>query len=314
MRNEKSKNPSPASAYARAGEILSLRENRLTLIEGLILLFVLAPFHITVKTVYELMLALWIPEGSTLLFVGVTVAYGVLTAALLIFLTLPVLLGFVHMAGEMVRGGRVPLVTMFHPFSSGRCYSDTLYLSSTLFARIGLAVLLVSLCRQFMFLYVEETLAVQLLSGFTAILLIVGVLLLSLRRFPTVARLDACDGDDEGVLSVPTKREAFGYGFSFFISYIPWLLLGILTLGILLLWDTLPRMAVAYFCYAEEIDEICREELETTEMQTEDAMWVPVEEAVAEQTAQPEETGIDEVASPEPEMNNMIQSEEDKHE
>ena len=295
MRNKTGKNPSPAAAFARAGEILSRRENRLTLIEGLILLVILVPFHTTLHTLYRLAVAIWVPEDATLLFVGVSTAYGFLTAALLVFLSVPAVLGYVHMAGEMARGEQVPLITMFYPFSSGRRYSNALYLSSLLFGRIGLAVIALIACRDLLFFCVGETLAVRALSGLAMVVVIVVVCLLSLRHFTLTAKLDSISNDAEAEAFIPEKRDAFRYGFAFFISYVPWLLLGLLTIGILTLWDTLPRMAVAYFCYTEEIDGICRTEAEA-------GMNHP-EEALAE-AVEPRELNT----------NNMIQSEEDTNE
>lgn len=314
MRSEIQQKPSPAAAYARAGEILSRRENRLTLIEGLILLFVLLPFHLTIKSVYDLALALWIPENSIPWLVGASTVYGLLTAALLVFLTFPAILGFIHMAGEMVRGeDRVPLITMFYPFSSGTRYSDILYSSSLLFGRVGIAPIVLNTCRQLVFYYAGDTLLTRILTGLGAILIIAGVLLWSLRHFSLTAKLDAvCEKEEPVFISVGGL--AFRNGFAFFISYVPWLLLGTVTLGILILWDTLPRMAVAYFCYVEEIDELDRADMEAAELAAEDAMWVPAEELATEVAEPSEEADSAETASPEPQTNNMIQSEEDQNE
>ena len=46
------------------------------------------------------------------------------------------------------------------------------------------------------------------------------------------------------------------YGCVFFIGFLPWLLLGICTLGLLLLWDTLPRMLITYFRYSDAINQM----------------------------------------------------------
>ena len=44
------------------------------------------------------------------------------------------------------------------------------------------------------------------------------------------------------------------FSLRFIISFLPSILLGILTLGIYLVWETLPKMAISYFCYVGQID------------------------------------------------------------
>ena len=81
--------------------------------------------------------------------------------------------------------------------------------------------------------------------------LTVGVALL-IGWFPTVAVALAKPGQ----LSSQIRREAsclrkeFPFaGFYFFFGFLPLLCLGVLTVGILLLADVLPRMCVGYFQY-----------------------------------------------------------------
>lgn len=315
MTGEKRRTPGPMGAYTDAGRILALRENRLTLIEGLLLLTVLVPLHLILQSVYEMILALWIPADAILPTLVAIAVYGFLMATVLIFLTIPAILGFLHMASEMARGRETPLVEMFTPFSSGRHYADALYLSSWHFCRLGIWVFLARFCSRTILLLMGETLLAQLLSGFLTILVLLVCFLLSLGRFSYTARFETYAADSEQMQGSLSRRTAFRGGFSFFVSFLPWLLLGVLTLGILLLWDTLPRMAVAYFRYASQMEKMRAEEtLPALQIEpvAEETLQNSDAEAAEEQPAdaQPEA----ETAPPTPETNIMTQSEEDKNE
>lgn len=50
------------------------------------------------------------------------------------------------------------------------------------------------------------------------------------------------------------KWRGFACSNRFELHFFLWFILGLLTFGILLVWDTLPRMALIYFGYAEEME------------------------------------------------------------
>lgn len=74
------------------------------------------------------------------------------------------------------------------------------------------------------------------------------------RRFHVVAVVLRKDMSLREAKRMTKKWRGFACSNRFELHFFLWFILGLLTFGILLVWDTLPRMALIYFGYAEEME------------------------------------------------------------
>lgn len=74
------------------------------------------------------------------------------------------------------------------------------------------------------------------------------------RRFHVVAVALRKDVSLREAKRMTKKWRGFACSNRFELHFALWWLLGFLTVGILLVWDTIPRMALVYFGYAEEME------------------------------------------------------------
>lgn len=260
MQNKKIGTPDFSRAWREAGAILASRGNRLILIESVILLLVSVSLYIMLYNVFFTAFAPWVWGEDAVLSVFLQVLYGVAVAALTLFVTLPSVVGGFMLAGEMERGREVMLADLFAPFSSAKRYGRALRLSWGAFWRFGLIVLAVALTLLVgKSLFPEEDPAlVGLVCGLLAVIEVIVGLMLCTRRFAVMAvalygeiPLSHARNAAENMARMCRRG-----GAVFFFSVVPWALLGLLTVGILLLWDTLPRMLIAYFRYCRQMNDM----------------------------------------------------------
>lgn len=257
LKQSRLSSPDFARAYREAGSILAERGNRLMLIEAIIVLLTEVSLYIMLHNVFFTALEAWIFGENQPVSVALHVLYGVLVSALVLFVTLPSLVGLFFLAGNMERGREVVLADLFSPFSSAKQYGRALRLSWGIFLRLGLTAAAVALtCGAALYWFAGNVLA-GIVCGF----LVLGEICLGLfwcaRTFPlmAVAVYDETPIGQAREIARSMTRMCRG-GTVFFFGWIPWILLGILTVGILLLWDTLPRMTVAYFRYCRQMNDM----------------------------------------------------------
>ena len=254
MKTEKPKIPRFSDLSARAGKILARGETRLTLIEALavmmvqmMLLVVLTQTAMTVEAGlgpvdsarYErwadLVILLWF---AALFLVG-------------LFLSVPLWIGFLQMAARAADGEEIVLAMLFEPFSSRRSYRRALGLEWMLLWRTLLLILVVGITG-------------IIATGGGLVLLLIGIVLmigegilfgcLYARRFHVGAVVLRKGISIREAKRMTKKWRGLACDCRFELCLCPWLLLGLLTVGILTVWDTLPRMALVYFGYAEEME------------------------------------------------------------
>ena len=240
----KSKNARRAHLFdvrAQAGAILAEEGNRLLLIEALILCLPLVMLHLFLDAVFYVLSAI-LPQIPSPIFEWVGFGVSVL---LLLCVTRPALLGVFGIAARLERGKRVVLTDLFLPFSSRAGYARALAASVRLTPVFVLVDLLLQgsayLSASLLPAGLPATAANVTLS---ALALLLGLVLL-LRRFDLPARAYAEESGTSagGVRRMCRTRDAF----AFLWGYLPRILLGILTLGVLLLIDVIPQMLLAYF-------------------------------------------------------------------
>ena len=247
--------PSVSDARQSAGDVLAVRENRLLLIEALMVLLVLVSLYITVFKTFALLATPILSGDNVWLSSAMLLLYVLLLLALTLFLTLPSVVGFFLLAGAIERGEDVTLSLLFSPFASRRQYARALRLSWGALWKFGLFVLAVILTPQISSSLFAGSIVADLICGVIVLVeLAVGILLIS-RYFPVMAQISFENLSVREARMLVRKGYPCGIGIVFGFSFLPWILLGVLTFGVLLLWDVLPRMAVAYFRYCRLIRE-----------------------------------------------------------
>ena len=253
-----------------SAETLARDGNRLQLVMAIMILLVAVLLYAVLQYAsYLLAGALGERFGEETSFVILGV-YQILWIAVTLFLVLPSVMGFYDLAGRMSRGEDTVLADMLSPFSERKRYARALSLSWGVLWRIGLAILAIVITVYAMAWISEDAWGLGLLL----IALIVMEVLLglrALRRFFWMPYLVL----EEGMSAKTARREIrtmkargkraeriFGRGWFW------WLVLGFLSVGLLLLWEVLPRMTVAYFDYCRE----ARKNEEEKTIRTEDSI------------------------------------------
>ncbi len=233
--------PSPFSSLSRAGELLTVDGRRIVLVEALLLCLPTVGAYVLLGKLYAFLCTLPILVFWEL--VLLTSGYVLLLCALTLFLALPQAYGFLQMC-RAVSHNRTPLpIELFAGFGDGRSYRQMLRLSWRAFWRmlclagaVALTMLLVS--------YIPSPLIAWLVCTLCIIAECILYLWLVLRGFGAAASV--LEGAD---FPVPNRKG----GARFALACLPHVLLGLLTLGIYLLWDVLPRIGVAYFGYCRQL-------------------------------------------------------------
>lgn len=258
MPKQRVRAPSFRHAYTEAGDVLSKNGRRLVLIEAWMISLILLPLYVLTYMTLDLILCVPFLESPSWLLLYQGDLYGMLAGAITLFLTVPLLLGIFLMASRAERGEDIALFELFAPFSTRAAYRRCLGLSFGFCWRVGLLVWTVSLTYRI----TEALFSGSVPAGVICALLIlceitVGLSLLLRSFFVLFAATQKpmCACSDPRAEGFRMGRTCYAGGTVFTICMVPRLLLGLLTVGILLLADTLPRMCVAYFRYCRYINE-----------------------------------------------------------
>lgn len=240
--------PNCASIRSRSSEILAQSGNRLVLIESICLCFLVIPIY------YAFYIACAV-LSATLAAVPMMVwewLWGAILFFMTLFVTLPLVLGVLGIARAMEQGKAVVLPDVFASFTSRKRYGRVLWCSWSFLwlpAVIGFAMwasfALVDT------LIVNSSLATLLYVAVGFLEGCLGLALLLL-RFGKIAMLFDCESKAPKKIK-PTLRLLFGVRF--YASYFLRILLGILSIGILLLMDVIPEMLISYFQYCKMIND-----------------------------------------------------------
>ena len=171
---------------------------------------------------------------------------------LLLTAILPLLWGVLQLAGQVERGASPVLADVFSPFTDKESYRRAVWLSFGLLWRALGTLGITLLTYEALLRYAGGSLLWGTVGGILIVLeLTLGVALL-IGWFPTaaVALWERELSPAEIRVQASRMRRAHPFaGFYFFFGFLPWICLGILTVGIFLLADVLPRMSVGYFRY-----------------------------------------------------------------
>ena len=233
-----------------AGVILFRRSNRLKLVEGLLFCATVFLFALLLQ---EACLQMAARLAKTMAGVRLFTLTGkLLFWGLLLFVFAPLCLGLLRMAARMANDEEVFLPDLFGPFSGGKAFGATL---ATLFPFYWKAFAFSSLPNiLFAVLKICFGKPLWLILTGTVVLIVLGIvwLLLALRGFVRLSFL--IQWRMPLLASGRANRQIAGKSFSgggfWWICYLPRILLGFLTVGILLIADVIPRMLISYFRYA----------------------------------------------------------------
>ena len=236
-----------------SGEILSRYANRLKLIEAILICATTVLLYVMLDQVYQLVLVPFVDadgaDGGYQASYIAQIVYAVFRNALTLFFTLPLFTGALHMASRMEAGEEVFLNEIFHPFSSARAYGRALSASWSVFWRVFLLTAVEYLLFALFFVAFESTFPILCLP---VVLLMLGALLIWIRFalggfFCPYAVLV---GNGERM-----RPYAVSVGWHYWVGFAPQILLSLLTVGVLLLLDVLPRMLVSYFRVCRKLNE-----------------------------------------------------------
>lgn len=254
--------PTADDAARAASEVLSCRGNRLRLVEALLLTILMCSSYAVIDGT-AFVAAQMLPK-TPLFSVLIPVAQYAAWLLLSLFVILPLVIGLFRMAYRMEQNRETVLAELFHSFGTSRDYGRALGLS---FGFTWRAVLLAIVIGGTYWLAERLHLPLPAIVG-VAVLLVaefaVGVFLMS-RSFYTLAfslrepnaSLSQCRRGSARVARAFRLR-----GVGFLLHFLPQLLLGLLTFGILLLMHTLPSLLLAYFrfCQSDSLSDFIERE------------------------------------------------------
>ena len=249
-----------AELREQVGEVLSTNANRLKMIEATMVSATPLLLYMTLFSTYRAVLLPFFEarEGILTPWLCRLGFWGFVSALTLLF-TLPLLSGLLYMAREMEAGAEVELPDVFHAFSGGGAYREALRISWQFLWRVALLLL----CEELLYGLFDLVGLWDSGFGWIADLLMLTVFaawmfFVGLRGF-----LSAYLTLQPRQVRARMRRLSLGVGFWYWIRWIPWLLLSLLTFCILLLADVLPRMLICYY-------RVCRIIKENTEQSEED--------------------------------------------
>ena len=234
-----------------ARDVLAVQENRLILIEAQVLLLLFVALYITLSQTFWALQSMLAAISGMDLTIPLFAVYLVALTLLAVLLLLPAVIGFLRLAGRMERGERVVLSELFGVFSDKGLYQWAKRISRRWFWRIALTVTVIEVTVSLSSsLFAGSLLAALICSGIV-ILELIGGLWLILKDFSMLA--GCLFPEDFGRARTSAHRRSVRSALHFIVGFLPWLLLGVLSFGILLLWEVLPCMAISYFGYCREL-------------------------------------------------------------
>ena len=253
MRQKRMKNMNFKMLWRESGEILSQNANRLKLIEATMICVTPLLLYQTLIAAYQgIILAAFDPVSEPLRAFFWEIGFWSVLSVFTLLFSLPLSTGLLGMAEDMEDGKESVLSDVFRAFTSARSYWRSLRISWALFWRFALVILTESVTYTLFDIFVPS------LGGK---LLCVGVMILEAFLWLWLA----CFGFFKTYylakdLKAPVKRarmQSYTCSFSVFywLHFLPWMLLSLVSFCILLLADLLPRMLLAYFRLCRKLSE-----------------------------------------------------------
>lgn len=257
MQQNSSQTVSWGAVRHRAGEFLSTGENRLLLVGCVSILLVFVALYSTV--IYTFVTILSCFEMGKMLFEALIAFFLIFLVGLTFLFTLPMLYGSVFVAFRITVGQRAFLTDLFYMLSSHRVYARFLVLSAPMgFRLLWLALGCLLSCRGIPLLGLPVLMEKFLVPCCCALLALLFCAR-SCRDFGTLYaafRTPECSAQEIRRVMRKQKKQAFEVGSRYFFGFLPHILLGLVTFGLLLLADVVPRMLLTYCLGFETVEHL----------------------------------------------------------
>jgi len=226
---------------ARTGEILARDGNRLLLIEAQsILLLVIAAY---VLATYAISLVLFMHHDAELIAGAVSIALAVIVPLLGGFFVLPLVFGLFYMAQRMIDGVPCTPADLFFAFRSRKSYSLAMWGTFDVFV-IGM-VLYLGVCSIGIWAP-----AILTDARILAALILLALLILAVASAPFYTRV--YDALCPCVVVHPTPLCRARRALRLLVGHLPGILLGLLTVGVTLVADAIPRILISRLIDADD--------------------------------------------------------------
>lgn len=238
---------------AQSAAVLSECGNRLLLIEAIAFCFLTVPLYYALYTLCGVISTLT-PEHLVLVW---EIAYLLLAFLQTLFLTLPLCMGVFWIAGMLEEGQDAVLADVFYAFGASWRYLRALHVSWRLLVVCAPLIVVLYFAPWLLSMLIPLAWAVDLVMWVLRLVVLLGLFLLLYARFGLVAETvwEELDFERSRCVARISRRRQRACAGAFVRSYIGRILLGLLSVGILLLLDTLPHMLIAYFRACRYLDD-----------------------------------------------------------
>lgn len=261
LRQDEKRIPDVSRIRREAGGYLAMRSNRMLLILATVTVLSSVLLYVALHGVYSAIMMLATPNEMLVVdhtaYITGQIIYAVYIIAiwlLTLLVTVPLFFGLFYMAMQIVTGKEIVFLDVFHSFSSASAYRRAVRLSVSMLWRATLTLLIAIWTFRAAIALSGGSVAIALLGAVFIVLEIVVALLLSAKYFYAVylvytdESVSVAQAREKSCVITEQDRSA---PIRYTVDYLPWLILSVLTAGILLIADTLPRMLVSYFRFAE---------------------------------------------------------------
>ena len=258
MRSNTIKCPDLSVLRADADRLLATNGNRLVLIEAIVVLLVTVMPYVMLWSTYEILLQGLFANTEDAVELLLSVGCWILTVLLSLLFTCPLLIGFLRMSWDIEVGGETLLSRLFSSFMSRGTYLRAISLSVGFLWRVALIAGVVAVTCLGTRHFFAGSLLAGVLCGLAVLTELILGICLCLRYFPTLAVAMYEETPLPRAREIARKMmcRCPRAGVWFFLYFIPHILLGLLTFGIFLIWEVMPRMCVTYFLYCRKMNEM----------------------------------------------------------
>ncbi len=240
-----------------SGEVLSQNANRLRLTEAIMIAVTPLLLYSVLLSAYSVaVLPMLDPIKAPLQALLWEFGFGIFLGILTLLFSLPLSVGVLWMAADMEAGRESDLRDVFRAFSSLAYYRRAVAVSWAVLWRVLLLVVAESLIAA-LFALLPSGFFVFLLQG---LLMTVTLFLWGILMLPAFFSVYFITDRVPREMQARMRPLARSLGFRYWLGFLPWLLLSILTFCILLLADVLPRMLIAYFRLSRRLNKTIQSE------------------------------------------------------
>lgn len=250
METQQNRKKNLSLAKREADAILATNANRLLLIEALLICGVFVALYLSMTASFSSLLSILSQESESLAML-LTLGYLLALGTLMLFLACPVLLGLFHLAERMQAGDAPTLGDLFYFLTSPARYRRALTLSLAAFWKIALFVAVSGFTTELFYNLPKPTFLTSLCCWVLVSAELLATVALLLHRYAVCFYALRFEDVPVSQARRMARNDAHTLGARaphFVLSFLPWILLGVVSIGLLLVLDVIPRMLITYFC------------------------------------------------------------------